>query len=278
MNRDWFAYDDVAEAFAGVAESLYFTEPARDLVAALDLEPGMVVLDAGCGSGAILRALPPLRLFASDPSLPILRIAKERVPAARAVVSALPHLPFRASSFDVITLGFVLSHVRDLDAALGELASLLRPGGQLGVTAWGTSPGGGPAGAIWQETAERYVESRELAAAVAEKLPWEAEMADAGALGDRFRAAGFTDVRVQTREYELTVPTNSYIESRTLSATSRFVRERVDDDAWNRFLAEAGDGIRERCGAVLRFATSVNVATTKKPRRSGAFRDTPPAG
>jgi demethylmenaquinone methyltransferase / 2-methoxy-6-polyprenyl-1,4-benzoquinol methylase len=40
-------------------------------------------------------------------------------------------LPFEDGSFDAATVGFGIRNVEDLDAGLGELARVLRPGGRL---------------------------------------------------------------------------------------------------------------------------------------------------
>ena len=40
-------------------------------------------------------------------------------------------LPFRSSSFDLVTTGYGLRNVPDLDAAIDEIARVLRPGGRL---------------------------------------------------------------------------------------------------------------------------------------------------
>ena len=40
-------------------------------------------------------------------------------------------LPFRSASFDLVTTGYGLRNVPDLDAAIDEIARVLKPGGRL---------------------------------------------------------------------------------------------------------------------------------------------------
>ena len=97
--------------------------------------PGDIrALDAGCGHGAQTGRLGGLgyAVHGVDIASRLLAIARRRTPDAilcRADVSALP---YRSASFDTIScLGSTLSFVDDPDAALGELARVLRPNGRL---------------------------------------------------------------------------------------------------------------------------------------------------
>jgi malonyl-CoA O-methyltransferase len=98
---------------------------------------GKQVLDAGCGTGRYLRELQeahPNTIAAVDFSDKMLERAKQKVSGAVPVSfhhTTLEHLPFPDSSFDVILCTLVLGHVRDLGGAIGELARVLRPGGEI---------------------------------------------------------------------------------------------------------------------------------------------------
>lgn len=43
----------------------------------------------------------------------------------------MTNLPFRTAAFDLVTTGYGLRNVPDLDAAIQEIARVLRPGGRL---------------------------------------------------------------------------------------------------------------------------------------------------
>lgn len=72
------------------------------------------------------------RLIGCDVDMAALRRA---TPHYRACVAAeAARLPFRACAFDTVLCNSVLTHVGDLDGALGEIRRVLRTGGRLIVT------------------------------------------------------------------------------------------------------------------------------------------------
>jgi SAM-dependent methyltransferase len=91
-------------------------------------------LDAGCGHGAQTALLCRLGYAAHGIDLAgrLLAIARRRLPGAVFCQADVTALPYRSGSFDVVTCaGSTLSFVDDPDAALRELARVLRPNGRL---------------------------------------------------------------------------------------------------------------------------------------------------
>jgi demethylmenaquinone methyltransferase/2-methoxy-6-polyprenyl-1,4-benzoquinol methylase len=114
-----------------------------------------VVCDAATGTGdlafALSAARPDLVVAATDVSLRMLALAgarRERTGATRVSVSAgdLGALPFPSASLDAITAGYALRNTPDWRASIGEMARVVRPGGQLFTLDFFL-----PASAVWRE-------------------------------------------------------------------------------------------------------------------------------
>jgi ubiquinone/menaquinone biosynthesis C-methylase UbiE len=95
--------------------------------------PCEAFLDAGCGDGRYLAALAaelPARRAGLDISERILETARHRVEADFRQGN-LESIPFADAEFDLVLCSQVIEHVLDADAAVRELARVLRPGGTL---------------------------------------------------------------------------------------------------------------------------------------------------
>jgi ubiquinone/menaquinone biosynthesis C-methylase UbiE len=108
----------------------------------IGLEPGMRILDIGCGSGDIwaYRALPEgLSITMADASEGMLEAATERtkgIANARFefVRADACDMPFEDETYDMVLASHMLFHVPDLYAALSEIARVLKPDGHLSAT------------------------------------------------------------------------------------------------------------------------------------------------
>ncbi len=119
-----------------------------------EVRAGQRALDLACGTGDIAFALAAdgARAVGLDITHRMLQLAHLRqgsggqaglragaakAPSSQAapVVSFIggdmTSLPFRSASFDLVTTGYGLRNVPDLDAAIDEIARVLRPGGRL---------------------------------------------------------------------------------------------------------------------------------------------------
>jgi demethylmenaquinone methyltransferase/2-methoxy-6-polyprenyl-1,4-benzoquinol methylase len=181
----------------------------RRAVAELRAPRGGTAIDLCCGTGDLvfhlLRSDPALRVTGVDFTAPMLEGARRRArkadPAHRAafVEGDVTALPFRDASFDGATMGFSMRNVVDVLAALREARRVLRPGARFvnldvtkppnrlvrslfGAYFYGLVPliGGLVGGS---KTAYRYLPNSLT------------NFPDADGLAERFRAAGFRDVR-----------------------------------------------------------------------------------
>jgi SAM-dependent methyltransferase len=117
-----------------------FAEPElRRAIGALNLAPGMRVLDAGCGTGEALSWLhewvePNGTVVGADLSAAHLEAARRRLrPGVTILQADLLEAPLPAQSLDLIWCVNTIHHLRDPVQGINRLASLLRPGGRIAL-------------------------------------------------------------------------------------------------------------------------------------------------
>ena len=95
------------------------------------------MLDVGCGSGTVLRAVaesrPDLRLTGAEVSERGLRLTARALPTAQLLCADVRQLPFDRE-FDVVGAFDVLEHIPEDDEAMACLARAAKPGGGLVLT------------------------------------------------------------------------------------------------------------------------------------------------
>jgi ubiquinone/menaquinone biosynthesis C-methylase UbiE len=102
------------------------------------LQPGMRVLDAGCGPGvisaaiaAINRRIEVVALDASPARAAVAEATLDSCANAEVVQGDVQQLPFPDSSFDLVYCRFLLEYVPDKQRAVNELVRVLQPGGTI---------------------------------------------------------------------------------------------------------------------------------------------------
>jgi ubiquinone/menaquinone biosynthesis C-methylase UbiE len=197
------------------------TRLTRRFLAFTGVKAGDRVLEVGCGTGVVLRALaarvgPRGRVVGVDPSRTMLaaaaRILKPRLRRRSIVLRAGDgaRLPFGTDRFDATLALTVLLHVADPLAVVKEMTRVTRPGGVVGVqdqdfgTVAMTHPDRALTGRIMDGVAGRMYEE-----------PWSGRRLPALLL-----AAGLERVRLQTAVFQDT----------TLEPyTRRFVERRAEN-------------------------------------------------
>jgi SAM-dependent methyltransferase len=114
----------------------------------LALEPGIRALDVGCGTGEDVIAMADLaqpkgRAVGVDISATMIDEARRRHghrPDVSFQTADAGLLPFESSTFDACRCERTLQHIDVPDAAVAEMARVLRPGGRLALLEpdWGT--------------------------------------------------------------------------------------------------------------------------------------------
>jgi len=113
-------------------------------LARLELAPGDLLLDAGCGEGrhcfgALERGARVVGLDLDLGSLkkaagPLRFVAKTKGSFGAMLQGDAFRLPFRDGTFDRVICAEVMEHVHDYPAAARELARVTKPGGRVAVT------------------------------------------------------------------------------------------------------------------------------------------------
>ena len=105
----------------------------------LAIGPGISLLDAGCGSGTVLRMAADrgADVTGIDASPGLVAHARRRVPGSRIEIGDIQFLPFEDASFDVVTGFNSFQYAADPSAALREARRVLRDGGRLLMAIWG---------------------------------------------------------------------------------------------------------------------------------------------
>jgi len=114
-----------------------YTEQILPMVAAhlSDLRPqgggAPLVVDVGCGEGQVARVASAsgAEVVGVDPAMQQVSMARERSGGPSYLQGSATALPLRDGVADAAVACLVFEHIGDVEAALGEIARLLRPGG-----------------------------------------------------------------------------------------------------------------------------------------------------
>ncbi len=105
----------------------------RRLIDLAQVRPGERALDLACGTGdlALAAAAQGARVVGLDITTRMLQLAAGKSQAVAWTAGDMTRLPFTARQFDLVTTGYGLRNVPDLDLAIDEMARVLKPGGRL---------------------------------------------------------------------------------------------------------------------------------------------------
>jgi len=129
-------FTTIADRYDVITAVLSYGQDARwkrTLIALAQVQPGERALDLACGTGdiAFAAAAKGARVVGLDLTHRMLQLAAQKSRAAEFVTGDMTSLPFPSQTFDLVTTGYGLRNVPDLDLAIDEIARVLRPGGRL---------------------------------------------------------------------------------------------------------------------------------------------------
>ena len=101
----------------------------------IDLPPGSVVLEVGCGSGKTMSGMSGVKAIGIDISPVALGMCKARYSGDRQeyAIADAGQLPFRDGCFDVVITFHVMEHLyrNEREESAREMLRVLRPGGEV---------------------------------------------------------------------------------------------------------------------------------------------------
>ena len=252
----------MAETYLRVHQPL-MALAAADLVSLVEVAAAARVLDVGTGTGVVARAAaavagPSGRVVGVDPSLPMLRQAAPQGGGAHYAAATAIDLPFRDQAFDDVFAAFVLPHFAKYDTALFDLMRVLKRGGRLGVTTWGTTED--EFSRAWRDVTWEFADPEILRDSVAKALPWEERFRDPERLKMALHEAGLRDILISRRAYRYTTSAETYLAGRETSASGRFLRQMLGEELWPRLQARAREVFTQRFDTQFNDFRDVNMA------------------
>lgn len=263
--------DAGAQQFAASYEEqmvpIVFGPWAEDLVDRLDVRSRERALDVACGTGAVTRVLagrvgPEGQVIGVDLNPAMLGVASSLgLSRAEFREADAAQLPFGDSEFDVAVCQQGLQFVPEPEAAVGEMARTLRPGGRLGLACW-NSPAENPLAAAILASAEAvgWVEG---AAGFSRAF----SLGDAARLEPLLTGAGFENLRIGRQERTAVFPDIPGLASRFLEGPPFGGDAAAADDAdRTRFVAGVIEHLdRYEQGATHEVPWVATVAVATKP-------------
>ena len=107
----------------------------REVITAVDPQPGELVLDLAAGTGTSSQPFldAGAEVVPTDFSIGMLQVGKEAKPHLPFTAGDGTRLPYRDATFDAVTISFGLRNIVDPAAGLRELRRVTRAGGRIVV-------------------------------------------------------------------------------------------------------------------------------------------------
>ncbi len=210
IQKSTTTFNSAADYFDAPALS-FWNRFGQNTIDKIQLQPGAKVLDVCCGSGA--SAIPAAvqvgntgSVLGADLADSLLTLARtksqqQELTNIEFCCGDFTSLGLPSESFDAIVCVFGIFFVPDMEAAVAELWRMLRPGGKLAITSWGTRVFEPANQTFWNAV---KAERPEL---YKQYTPWY-RIGDRDALKALLEAGGATNVEVfaETDSHKLAAP------------------------------------------------------------------------
>ena len=174
-------------------------EVGEAIIDALQIAEDQQHLDVAAGTGepglTIAKRAPGGRVTVTDIAPEMLEAARRRAKAQGLTNVGFQEcgaedLPFPDKSFDSVSCRFGFMFIPDVSTAVAEFTRVLKPGGRVGASVWA-----GPEVNAWATIPGGAIATEVDMPAPDPDAPGMYRWARAGAISDRFRAAGLQDVK-----------------------------------------------------------------------------------
>jgi SAM-dependent methyltransferase len=217
QNKPWSS-GNAYEMFMG----RWSTRIAQEFLEWLNIPPGKIWLDVGCGTGSltklILEKCQPKEVISIDSSSEFISYAQKSIPDSivRFQVGLAQALELESYSIDVIVSGLVLNFVPQPETAIVEMIRVAKPGGTIGIYLWDYSEGMEMLRYFWDAAVELNDKAAEFDEGI--RFP----LCQKGQLESLVKKVGL-----------------KHVEAIPIEATTIFQNF---DDYWNPFLGNVGPG------------------------------------
>ncbi len=129
-------FTTIADRYDLITAVLSYGQDARwkaKLVSMAEVRAGERALDLAAGTGDIAFAVAArgATTIGLDLTHRMLQLARDKSPAASFITGDMTSLPFQSASFELVTTGYGLRNVPDLNVAIDEIRRVMKPGGRL---------------------------------------------------------------------------------------------------------------------------------------------------
>lgn len=261
-------YDHFTDEYERVVVPQRFLLPARELAKIVDELPlaQITCLDIGTGSGIVAREIRsstkrPIHIVGLDSSEDILKMALNDA-IDYPILSKLPTIPLIGQSLNLVTAGFVLSHVSNLEKAIFEINRVLSFDGYFVFSNW--AGGQKHYNELWSAVYYKYISKTAVAEFRKNNLPNEDFLGDDKRVTALFEGVELLRVSKIRKEFSLNLSLKEYLDCRFLLLSGKFAKSVLSSNTFEQLRQEMTEAFTEKFGVEISYLGKVNFYIYKK--------------